>query len=74
MKIRRYFPNFVEVNDEDYETIEFKSIKQFEAIRWIKHWMEMSDFERFIRKERMLFAQLKNGESWCVGRFLKKGL
>jgi hypothetical protein len=72
--IRRYFPNFVTVDDEERVTVEFTTLEELLAIPWVKKFSKSPTFSRFsisATNQYTLMAEYENPREWRVVGFLK---
>ena len=70
MKIYRYIPTFIEIDELRNNVEEFETTTELINIPWVKIWEQHSEFYQFSKSGEMLIAETANGFSWwVVGRF-----
>lgn len=66
-KIYRYFPNWMEMNDEDYVAVEFNTKEELVNIDWVKRWSASSGFLNYEIRNFFLVAIMTEA-TWIIGR------
>lgn len=76
--IKRYFPNFFDVDESDRIVVPFETLEELFEIPFVKKWAEDSEFHKFAllsngpstapraKEQHYLMAQLKEGYEWWV--------
>jgi hypothetical protein len=77
--IKRYFPNWMEMNDDDYVKVEFNSLAELMEIDWVKKWSQIPNFLKYsiagrprtmyynLLPQFKLMVELKDGKWWVLG-------
>lgn len=73
MKIKRYLPNFVDIEGFRLEEAMPITIEDLLEVSWVKLWSDVKGFYRFSLSGNYLMAELHEGkEWWIVGIFEDK--
>lgn len=70
MTIRRYFPAFVDVADDERVVAEFTSKEELMDIPWVAHFRD-KNFDKFSISDKCLMAEYKNPRTWWVIGFFE---
>lgn len=68
-EIRRHIPNFVDMDEEEPETVKFSTVKELLEIPFVKSFSD-GDFHKFSiaddESDPLLIAEYNEGRKWYV--------
>ena len=64
--IRRHFPNFVDVDEQERVTVAFNTVDELLGISWVKKFASLPHFHQFSISDRHLIAEYRGGREWWV--------
>ena len=70
-EIRRYFPNFFDVDESDRIVVPFETLEELLKIPFVKNWTTIPEFYQFASLSSRLIGQLRGGYEWWVIGTLK---
>lgn len=68
LTIRKYVPNWVEMDLDKLPAVVFGNTKELLDIPWVRSWTTYGGFMKFFKKGDMLFAKFADGRWWGVGK------